>query len=379
MKYCAHTGGELPANLYNDNRGRPGIYRYRTPSGAFQRIEGGYKRAVELARRANEQRHTVPAARHSLAYWIREFVEFSQTNDPGLEDRTSWRQRLGYLRDFGERFDRIPTPAITVGELSAWWHSLKYDQQHNRRAVFSRLFVYMLGHGVATCNPFTSSDHEARLIDKPKPKKSRLPLHLPEFWAIYEHAEQSIRDAMVLSLLTTLRRGDIVRLRFDDIVDGCLQVTIGKSVGQRGFARASHLRWNLDEHEALRATIAAARERSLQLRRCPFIVAHKPARVRERAGAAHPYETTLEHLSRGFAAARDASGLFAILQPGRQPPSFHEIRGLAIERMIAAGADVREVQHLAAHTDERITSGYAANHAPEFIAVRLASPVQLPA
>lgn len=84
-------------------------------------------------------------------------------------------------------------------------------------------------------------------------------------------------------------------------------------------------------------------------------------------------------MSRGFAAARDASGLFATLPAGRQPPSFHEVRGLAIERMIAAGADVREVQHLAAHTDERITSGYAANHAPEFIAVRMASPVQLPA
>jgi hypothetical protein len=379
MRTCRHTGGPLPPNLYNDNRGRPDRYRYRTPSGSMVAVELPYAEAVALAEKANAERSSIPTNRRSVAYWQREFVEYMESQNPELRHKRGWRDRVRYLETFAADFAAVTPERLDVAFLSAWWDAMTFDQQHNRRPVLSKFFVYMMGQGVARCNPFTNRDDVARLLPKAKPRKSRLPLHERDFWRVHELAPEWLQDAMIISLATTLRRADVCALRFDAVVDGELRVTIGKSVGQRGFARASHLAWRLEEHELLRDAINRARERSLRLRRCPYVVATKPARLRTRAGSDHPYRVPNEALSRAFAAARDASGIWEELPAGRTPPTFHEIRGLAIERLLASGADLRRVQRLAAHTDESVTSGYAANHAPEFELVDLVSPVKRPA
>ena len=40
--------------------------------------------------------------------------------------------------------------------------------------------------------------------------------------------------------------------------------------------------------------------------------------------------------------------------------------GLSIDLLLKSGIDIKQVQKLAAHTDESITSGYTANHPPEY-------------
>lgn len=377
MRTCQHTGGELPANLYNDPRGRSTHYRYKKPDGKFNTFKATYSEAVAKAAKANSVRGVVPTNRYSLGFWSGEFLEHLESQNPELVAKKGWKDRRHYVELFAQQFGHTRTDQITIAILSPWWDSLSFDVQHNRRSILSKFFIYMMGRGVVAANPFNTNDHEAHLLKKSKPQKSRLPLHESEFWEVYEHADEHVRAAMAISLATTLRRGDVVNLRFDAIVDGELRVTVGKSVGQRGFARASHLAWPLEDHPALRDAINAARERSLTLRRCPFIVAHAKHFRGNGGGLAHEYQCTPEAISRGFARAVKASGLWDKLPAGKRPPTFHEVRGLAIERMIAAGEDIRTVQHLAAHTDESITSGYAANHDPEFETVRVATPVKM--
>lgn len=381
MRVCKFTGGELPANLFNDARGRENIYRYRTPQRSDVLIRLPYEQAVAKAISLNKKRAGIPSKRFSVTFWAEEYIEAKERLSPDINSRGGWKNQKSQLRGFAREFAKTPTNSLDIAFLTTWWNSLTYDMQHNRRPTLSKFFQFLMGQGVAASNPFNSTDTAPHLMKRGKPKKRRRPLHLAEFWKVYEHAPQFLRDAMAISLATTLRRGDIVNLRFEDIVDGRLRVTIGKSVGQRGFARASHLAWNLDDHPMLKDVVNASRERSLTLLRCPYIVAHKPAKARKRPTAnhgEHRYKTREDALSKAFTAARKASGLWDSLRPGEVAPSFHEIRGLAIERMLAAGETLSDVQHIAAHTDESVTSAYAANHAPEYQTVGIATPVEKP-
>lgn len=62
-----------------------------------------------------------------------------------------------------------------------------------------------------------------------------------------------------------------------------------------------------------------------------------------------------------------ASSRWDDLPDGRTPPTFHEVRGLAIDLLLKAGIDIKDVQKLAAHTDESITSAYTAQHEPDYV------------
>ena len=61
-----------------------------------------------------------------------------------------------------------------------------------------------------------------RLYVRAKPEKERSALTLPEFWETYERAGKAgykgLQTAMAISLVTTMRQGDICKLRFDQVV-----------------------------------------------------------------------------------------------------------------------------------------------------------------
>ncbi len=204
------------------------------------------------------------------------------------------------------------------------------------------------------------------MIEKKKPQKKRLSLHLNEFWEVYRHAETYVQKAMVISLMTTMREADIATLRFDSVHDGQLCVSIGKSVSQRGSQGAAHLKWDLSEHDSLRAVINECREISLKHQRCPFIISRARKIKKERDGFPHPFQVTPSDISKGFTKAVRNSGIWKSISPERTPPTFHEVRGLSISLFLNSGIDARDVAQLAAHTDVSVTKSYTANHRPEY-------------
>jgi len=357
MAYCKHTGKPLPHNLYNDPKGRPGVYRYRKPDGSFRLVRLPYAKAVEAARAANARRI---APEGSLPYWVAQYRQWCVDREPPIESRRGWSERQKQLEAWADDWQHVQPIALTVPTLADWWDALTYDQQHNRRAHFSAFCQWCMGKGVMHCNPFSARDDVARLMEKRKPMKQRGALSLEGFRAIHEAAPAHIQIAMRISLSTAMRAGDVVALRWDCIQDGYLCKTIAKSVGQRGATAAAHLKWWLDEHEALKQAIDEARELSMKHRRCPYIVSRPRAREKALgAGLTHSHQCRVEHLSRGFARARDAAGI--------DGPSFHEVRGLAISLLLQQGQDIAAVQRLAAHTDASITSAYTAGQAPHYM------------
>ena len=365
---CKFTGLPLPANLINDSRGRPNIYRYRKPCGKLEQIEGTYAEVVELANLANTKRGTSTQSSASIGFWVARYIEWMEGQNKDIKHKRGWNDRKASLNKFA-REQRIPLRQVSIEELSTWWDALTYDQQHNRRSNYSQFFQWSMSKGVAKSNPFNKSDAVAHLIEKKKPSKRRLPIvSMAEFNAIYEHAAPEIQIAMMISLTTTMRAGDIVELTFENSISNSqLQKTINKSSNQRGAMAAAHLSWSLAVHIKLAQTIKIARELSLKNRRCPYIVSKRPQRLRLRKGCAHSHQCISKDLSRGFTAAAEACGLWGDIPGDRTAPTFHEVRGFAIDRLLKAGVDIKQVQKLAAHTDESVTSAYTANHDPVYL------------
>lgn len=376
MATCKHTGLRLSANLVNDERGRPGRYRYKSADGKHRTIIceatdplEAYREACDLADQANELRGINNYSSKSIRYWVDRYVEWMQRQNPRLAGRAGWRNRVSSLKTFAAEHHQLQLRQVSVGALSSWWDRLTYDQQHNRRSNYSQFFQWAMAQGAAMQNPFNTSDAIPHLIQKKKPPKRRLPINnMEEFQAIYRHAEDFVQVAMMISLTTTMRAGDVAALKFSDVVNGQLQRTIAKSANQRGAMAASHHGWDLSVHTKLAQAIRRGRELAFsRLGSPPYIVNKEPRGPKSRKDADHPSQVTANDLSRGFAQAVKACGRWAHLPEGRTPPTFHEVRGLAIDLLLKSGIDITAVQRLAAHTDQAITSGYTANHPPLFV------------
>jgi hypothetical protein len=74
-------------------------------------------------------------------------------------------------------------------------------------------------------NPFDRD----RLLRRERPVSPRERLTLADFWKVYAKAPAGVQVAMGISLLTTLRRQDVVSLERKHIQDGYLRVTVSKS------------------------------------------------------------------------------------------------------------------------------------------------------
>jgi integrase len=182
-------------------------------------------------------------------------------------------------------------------------------------------------------------------------ERKRDRLTLETYKAIHAKAEPWVRNAMDLSLLTLLRREDVVSVRFADARDGELWVVPTKTEDSTGV----RLRIALGaEGEAL---LARARDDVVS----PFVIHRLPAKARpqeKRAkGRTHHTQVMPEQLSRAFAEARDAAKI-----EGENPPTFHEVRSLGGALLKDAGWTLEQVQALMGHSSAAMTEVYLEGH-----------------
>lgn len=84
MAICIHTGLELPDNVANDPRKRPGYYRYRLSSGKWQTIKGTYEDVCERAHKANKKRGIAGYSAKSVRFWVDRYTEWMEGQNPAL-------------------------------------------------------------------------------------------------------------------------------------------------------------------------------------------------------------------------------------------------------------------------------------------------------
>jgi integrase len=180
-------------------------------------------------------------------------------------------------------------------------------------------------------------------------KRQRLTKEI--YAAIWEKADPWLRLAMDLSLLTLLRREDVVSLKFADVRDGFLWVVPLKTEG------STLVKLKIKIGEQLATLLAQARDAVLS----PFVVHRLPDRARpsdKRAATRTHYTQVMpEQLTRAFQDAREAAGI-----SGASPPSFHEIRSLGGALLSESGWAIDQVQSLMGHSSVSMTEHYLEGH-----------------
>jgi integrase len=180
-------------------------------------------------------------------------------------------------------------------------------------------------------------------------KRDRLTVEA--YKAIHAKAPVWLQNAMDLSLLTLLRREDVVGVRFADVREGRLYVVPGKTENTSGA------RLEIELGEDAKALIARARDAVVS----PYIIHRLPEKSRPQGMRAkareHHTQVLPEQCSRAFAQAREAAEI-----AGDNPPTFHEIRSLGASLLLQSGWTKEQVQALLAHTEMAMTEVYLDGH-----------------
>lgn len=382
-------GTELPENLYPKTKYRLDQWLYKKPDGCFRSFTASVDEAIALATQANQVRGShQPIAGKSkraksldldrLPHQAEQYFKWRATTDPDVVRETTWHQRQNYIREFSKDLSHVPLPKLTLQHLRKWWEPMGYHQQHARRPELNRFFNYLASEGVITImsNPFSKYDSGPRCVKKKPSGIKRQRLDLDDYWTIYNKAGEmgfpGIQLAMAISMLTTMRLGDIVALRYDEhVVEGSLKKTIQKSEKQRQ-GRAARLEWVLAEHPALKEIVNRCRILSMKHYGCPYLISYKPKQKRVGSTKTHVAQMTADKLGKEYRKILDATGLWLHLdQEDATHPTFHEIRALASERMKSAGHSRDQVKELMAHTDERVTEKYQSGHDYSKISIQL--------
>lgn len=182
--------------------------------------------------------------------------------------------------------------------------------------------------------------------------RKRERLSIEDYRKIHGKAPVWLQNAMDLSLLTLLRREDVVSARFSDLRDGALWVVPQKTEG------SSAVRLKIAATDDLSALIARCRDSVLS----PYLIHRLPEKGRPKGKQAadrdHHTQVMPEQVSRAFAVARKAAEI-----EGDNPPTFHEIRSLGgALLMTEAGWTKKQVQALMGHASESMTTVYLDGH-----------------
>lgn len=276
---------------------------------------------------------------------------------PSPKTVKNWEYMLGF---FEGELGAIPLRDITLKDVTA---ALKKKSEsaeaHNKhRGMLSHVFKHAIADGLVDDNI------PDKTIRMEKGRKGRGRLTLEAYQAIYKLAGRSLQKAMELSLNALQRREDVRTWRFDDSKeDGYVYRVVTKT---EKFGTLSHLRIPLslpmvhseEGYSTLGQFIKSCRDNIP----CPFVIHEKPKRKGDMADEKeHWAQRTGDQLSKEFAAARDATGLFDEVPPVKRP-SFHEILSLGEYLREQSGWTVEQIQRLRGHATKQMTLKYLEGH-----------------
>lgn len=227
------------------------------------------------------------------------------------------------------------------------------DTFNDWRYVFVLLWRFAVSRKLAQSNEPEKIEERSTSKKIEANKKVRQPLDLPGFWSIHAKAEAWLQLAMEQSLVTLQGRSEICNIRVnDDYRGGHLFIIRDKTSGDSDMAFIKI---------AMTPQLEELRKRSRLLDQTvsPFLIHRAPERTRRQWIDGKPHWTYVNpgYLTKAFAAARDAAGVYAHLEPDARP-SFHEIRGLGSRLYREQGMAENAIQALMTHANKRTTEIY---------------------
>lgn len=229
---------------------------------------------------------------------------------------------------------------VSTGDLYSFTKDHAPSQQKRLKQLLKSLFAFCLSTGerVDGINPATDL-----LIDKPEPVK-RKRLTLEHYQAIRAECEPWMQSALDLMLSTTLRPGDLLKLKWTQYNGHSLSLGLEKT----------GVRLEIELGPMAQQAISELRQSGLV---CPYIVHRKPARRRKRKNCDHFFQVEIDLFSGKFSEIRDQLGIHADL-PANQRPCLYEVRSLGSRLYKDKGFNIDYVQALMGHTDSDMTQIY---------------------
>lgn len=346
---------DIPVNLY---RGEGKSWRYRHPkTGKFHAMGNDKNQAIAAARKLNDLLvPTVDLVAKVTGSVM--FLDFSENwfkskrrkDGKPISSNTKKLYRL-YLTGCQNKWKHLSMDAITLLMMNNHLDSLSVVPSNQTRTILIEIFDLAVSKGVCPDNP-------AALTLRKYPQKLRKRHTLEGLAKIRDIAEPWLKNAIDLAMLTTQRRIDIIKMKWTDISDGYLHVAQQKTTDtlEDDFEVAEgsgYVRIKIDD------------ELQKVLDRCndgiesPFIIHRIPKRKgREQKDVIKEHFTEVDKQYVTVQFLRLAKIAYPELT-GRQIPTFHEIRALAIFLHKKEG---KSAQALAGHSTKKMTEHYESGH-----------------
>lgn len=293
--------------------------------------------------------HTVQSAPDSLAEWIPAYLERVKARDVKADTIATARRYLAKVQPI---MGHLAVSAITTRHIADYLATLASTPrtQQATRSLLLDVFREAVAAGWRADNPVSPTRSE-------RVQTQRGRLSLEHFRAIHawskEHQPAWATRAIELGIVTAQRRADIAALTFAQARDGHLWVQQGKCGAK--VAIPLGLRLNV-VGLTVGDVVTACREGALSR----YLVHHSVAIGRAKAGG-RVRDTTI---GQAFAEARDGAG---VVVEGKTPPTFHELRSLALRLYHDQGINA---QALAGHKSADMTSVYRDVRGDEWVKVR---------
>lgn len=252
------------------------------------------------------------------------------------------RNRAASLKHVEAAWGSMPLRSIRPVDIAS---KLKTWTPHTARRVLGELrdvYTEAVNNGAAESNP-------AAHVKPPKSEGLRKRLKLDTLQAMLDLSrtgpQRWVHAMLLLALHTGQRRADLAKMRFDDVVDGCLRVEQQKKAGKPVGARL-------------------AIPLSLQLQATGMTLGEVIELCR---GIGAPGETLLRKAGGGAIEMSSLSARFhELIQAACSPdayarfewPSLHEVRSLSARTYIAEGMEPTVVQTLLGHKHAEMTKVY---------------------
>lgn len=323
-------------NLYRDEAG---YYTYRHPVtkecfGVGKNKAHAVTQAVQANLHFQKQHVTLldritGAAERTVNDWCDEYERLNGKH-----------ARMKYLRD---GIGGMVLARLTPLDINTWLDRWK-EKKRMRQAMLSAakvVFGAAIGKGWIAGNP-------AGDLTTPAPKTMRERLTLKTFMAIYGAADPILQRAMEFAVMTCARRENVIKTQRHDIIDGHLHIEHIKDGLKVRYPLSLYLpavEWTLGD--------VIGRCRSATVSR--YLIHHMKHAGRAKPGDKYR-DKTIEAM---FRDARLKAGI-----DGANPPTFHEIRSLAIRLWDAAGFDAKR---MAGHKTDQSNALYKDTRGAEWV------------
>lgn len=345
---------DLPLNLY---RGDGGAYRYRHPvTGKFHSMGTDKVKAFRAAQKLNDLLIPTPDLVAKVLNDGEEVVLFKDFAYQYLNNITlkggrplAENTRKNYTSVIGRMcsvFGDVAISQLTLKTITNYIESVPTSTAFLSRSVLCCIYDVAVAKGLC-------KENVARLtlpIDTPRKRKRHTVEGLAKIRAA---AEPWLQNAIDLAFLTTQRRIDICHMKWSDIKDGYLHVAQQKTTKESDDAfevgqGAGYVRIKIN------AELQAVLDRCKSNLNCEYIL-HDPE---HRTVELRNQMVNKWRVSSAFNRAVIKSKAYPSLS-GRELPTFHEIRALAIFLHKKKGLSA---QNLAGHSKQQMTKKYEAGH-----------------